>query len=61
MSSSKACSKCITVFECKADETGCWCEAFTISTDNLRELKTSFADCLCPACLKEYAAAETPE
>jgi hypothetical protein len=57
MPQTKSCSKCGESFECKADTGGCWCDAITISVENLEKLKQSFNDCLCPDCLKEY---ETP-
>lgn len=50
----KHCSKCDAGFECKADSTGCWCEAYTVEAVNLGVLREQFADCLCPDCLALY-------
>lgn len=58
MPSAKKCSKCGVTFECCAETRGCWCEAYTLSTDILKELKEHFDNCLCPKCLAEYAEKE---
>jgi len=52
---SKNCSKCKTLFECTCETPGCWCEGVFIDQDTLNEIKRVYENCLCPACLKEYA------
>lgn len=54
----KHCSKCYAAFECKAEGSGCWCEGLTISEENLKTLQGDFDNCLCPACLIQYAEPE---
>jgi len=34
---------------------GCWCEQVRLSAAMLKWLDRTFDDCLCPACLAEYA------
>ncbi|WP_164078813.1 cysteine-rich CWC family protein [Stenotrophomonas maltophilia] len=50
----KTCSKCQTLFECKNEAPGCWCESVYLSTSTLTDLSCQFSNCLCPSCLKSY-------
>lgn len=56
----KKCSKCSKEFDCCADARGCWCENYSLTTETLAQLRGDFANCLCPDCLSEYNAEETP-
>jgi hypothetical protein len=51
----KKCSKCGTVFTCKQETGGCWCEQFTLSKEMLHYLKEQYENCLCPECLHEFS------
>jgi hypothetical protein len=51
----KRCSKCGAAFDC-GGLLGCWCRDVKLDEAALAELKASYADCLCPACLKTVAA-----
>ncbi|MCF8229516.1 MAG: cysteine-rich CWC family protein [Bacteroidales bacterium] len=50
----KICSKCGKSFECSHSKE-CWCNEYQISEKNLKLLRETFRDCLCPDCLLEYA------
>jgi hypothetical protein len=50
----KTCSKCGTVFGCKNEAPGCWCESVYVDATTLALLKKQFSNCLCPACLQSY-------
>jgi hypothetical protein len=52
----KSCSKCKSEFECCNEQRGCWCEELYLDTETLKKLKDEFDNCLCKACLAEYAA-----
>lgn len=54
--SKKACSKCDAGFECGHEQRGCWCERYSIDKGTLGILKEEYSNCLCPECLKGYAA-----
>ena len=60
-SGQKVCGKCGAVFLCAG--AGCWCGSIAVPAETLRELRTRFKDCLCPACLRAFVqeAAPTPE
>ena len=51
---SKSCAKCGTYFECYGDM-DCWCNSITLTDEKLQYLRETFADCLCPSCLSQYA------
>ena len=47
----KRCSKCGTAFDC-GGLFGCWCRDVKLDEKTLADLRGSYADCLCPNCLK---------
>ena len=51
------CERCGAAFGCGAGTGACWCvaEPFRLPLPKVGESK--FKDCLCPACLREAAAA----
>jgi hypothetical protein len=51
----KHCSKCGAAFGC-GGLLGCWCRDVKLDEAALAALRASYADCLCPACLKAVAA-----
>lgn len=51
----KNCSKCNKPFEC-LHTAECWCMEYEISPENLKLLKESFDNCLCPQCLNFYSS-----
>lgn len=51
----KRCSQCGAAFDC-GGLLGCWCRDVKLDEAALAALKASYADCLCPACLKAVAA-----
>jgi hypothetical protein len=56
----KTCSKCNAPFTCQNETRGCWCEGLTLSPETLTSLRQAYDNCLCPACLKGYEAAQHP-
>ena len=52
-SETKTCPRCKERFECRMN--GCWCNQVKVSAALLKWLDRTFDDCLCPACLAEYA------
>ena len=52
----KTCAKCGAPFGC-GGLLGCWCRDVTLDEASLAVLKEKYADCLCPACLKDFAEA----
>ena len=50
----KKCCKCGKPFEC-LHNADCWCMNYIISPENLKKIKETFSDCLCPACLSEFS------
>jgi len=58
----KHCSKCQATFGCKNEGPGCWCESLQVPLETLGQLRVQYENCLCPACLREYAtgAVESP-
>lgn len=56
----KQCSKCNVMFGCAAPVRGCWCEQYSVSDENLAEMRGAYKDCLCPQCLADYAE-NTPD
>jgi len=51
----KTCEACGAQFECASMAGRCWCSEVKVSADTLKELKSRYADCLCPNCLHEAA------
>jgi len=49
----KRCAACGEAFDCLAG--GCWCDAVPLTEAVRASLQRQFADCLCPACLRERA------
>jgi len=50
----KRCSKCGRAFEC-GGLFDCWCRDVKLEAATLAELRGTYADYLCPACLNELA------
>ncbi len=50
----KKCPKCGASFQCFGDA-DCWCENVQIHKPEMLKIIENFNDCLCPACLAEYA------
>jgi iron complex transport system permease protein len=57
----KECPQCGERFGCLHGRPGCWCEQVTLTAETLVRLRTLADDCLCPACLSEYAEREAGE
>ena len=55
--SEKECPRCEAHFRCEGDR-DCWCEKVNIHRVQMLEVMELYTDCLCPACLKNYAARE---
>ncbi len=49
----KNCPKCGSKFECMGED--CWCHNYQILNKNIHYIRQTWNDCLCPACLKEFA------
>jgi hypothetical protein len=49
----KKCPKCGNSFPCEGDD--CWCHNYQILNKNIHYIRTTWDDCLCPSCLKEFA------
>ena len=49
----KACPKCGAAFQCQGDD--CWCHDYQLLNKNIHYIRTTWDDCLCPKCLKEFA------
>ena len=49
----KRCVVCNAEFECTENEQ-CWCMKYKYSEEQLKELRSNYSDCLCPACLGNY-------
>ncbi len=50
----KICPKCGISYECM-NQGDCWCSNYEIPLYNRKILKSKYNNCLCEACLKEYA------
>lgn len=50
---SKICPRCGATFECRSG--GCWCTDLQLSPTLLEELRRTYPDCLCRACLEALA------
>ncbi len=58
----KTCSKCGSLFGCKNEAPGCWCESVHVDTPTLAVLNEQFENCLCPVCLQSYTSfSDTPQ
>ena len=55
----KRCSKCGLGFDC-GGLFGCWCRDVKLDQATLATLKQLYVDCLCPACLKQFATIDPP-
>jgi len=51
----KKCEACGANFECASLSKPCWCGKVNLNQTALAELKSRYADCLCPNCLNEAA------
>ncbi len=51
----KTCEACGAQFECASLSKPCWCGKVKLNPPALAELKSRYADCLCPHCLNEAA------
>ncbi|NLI25409.1 MAG: cysteine-rich CWC family protein [Bacteroidales bacterium] len=51
----KRCPSCGSFFSCNPHG-DCWCEEFRIHRKEMIQLMQQYTDCICPACLKKYAA-----
>jgi hypothetical protein len=47
----KSCPVCSASFGCMAAMQSCWCAELRLSSEALADLRSRFADCLCPRCL----------
>jgi hypothetical protein len=54
----KTCERCGEAFGCAAPQRSCWCDEVKLSAETLAELKSRYADCLCPHCLAVAAEGE---
>jgi hypothetical protein len=50
----KTCGACGEAFDCCAGD--CWCDAVTLDAATRARLRAQYADCLCAACLRGFAA-----
>jgi iron complex transport system permease protein len=57
----KSCPRCGTQFGCADGAAGCWCEAVSLTQDALDEIRDLADDCLCAACLGEFASRDAAE
>jgi iron complex transport system permease protein len=55
---SKTCSCCGRRFGCGQGRPGCWCEAIELRRETLAEIRAAAENCICPACLAEFAKKE---
>lgn len=55
----KVCEACGAQFDCSAPWGPCWCEEVKVNQEKLGELRSRYADCLCPKCLNAAAAKKT--
>jgi hypothetical protein len=52
----KTCPRCAAIFACGG--VACWCNDVRLGPDALKWLERHYEDCLCPACLSEFASGE---
>jgi len=50
------CEACEASFACGASQANCWCGDVELDESARAELRALYRRCLCPACLKIYAA-----
>jgi len=55
--SEKVCPRCRAKFKCEGDK-DCWCEKVQIHKVQMLEIMELYTDCICPECMKLYAARE---
>ena len=55
----QTCERCGAQFGCNLNGP-CWCSAEPYRMPLPKPGESQFADCLCPACLREVAAATSP-
>ncbi len=48
------CPRCGREFVCKHDET-CFCTKYVLSEENKKGIRSTWSECLCEDCLKEFA------
>jgi cobalamin transport system permease protein len=53
---SKTCPLCGGAFGCARGAAGCWCEGITVGRDTLAEIRALTSECICPNCLRGFAA-----
>ena len=52
----KTCEKCGVAFKCGAKtDTRCWCNAYAVTEESLKNIREKYNDCLCEKCLIEMA------
>lgn len=56
----RKCERCDGDFRCEAEDGHCWCFELKVEPGTRLEIGKLYADCLCPGCLRSYAA-ETEE
>ncbi|HEV7375146.1 MAG TPA: cysteine-rich CWC family protein [Pyrinomonadaceae bacterium] len=52
------CEACGEVFTCGATLQACWCAEINLSETTRAELRSRYQDCLCRACLENFAKGE---
>lgn len=58
---SDRCPRCGSNFHCGAnDDAPCACVSLRLEAAALAELRMRYTGCLCPGCLREIAALQTP-
>jgi cobalamin transport system permease protein len=56
----KICSLCGRSFGCAHGKPGCWCESVSVTRETLAEIRAIANECICPACLADFAARAAP-
>ena len=51
------CPRCDAAFGCQIATGGCWCAQVALDDEQRTQLAAGYDGCLCPACLRELAAA----
>jgi len=54
MAKVKTCPACGAVFECH-HSIDCWCMAYVVPEENMKQIRAKYSDCLCARCLGKYA------
>ena len=49
------CESCGQPFACELSLAGCWCSKIELTDAARAEMRSKYKNCLCPACLKQYA------